>query len=222
MPTCGTWGADRMPIVALASVKGGAGKTSALLALAAELALEGQRVEILDADPNGHAARIGARIAKRLDGTAFRIAGGESESTILSEIRRAKGQASWEFVDLPGVSSKLTLLGLTRADLVVIPCQASEMDIHDALATLENVRQAAEAAERDIPARLLLSRWPVTIESRATKETRRRLGQVAGLVLLNTPLMERTAIRELTFHGCVPRLADPASNAAGNIHALAM
>jgi chromosome partitioning protein len=210
-----------MPIVALASVKGGAGKTSALLALAAELALEGQRVEILDADPNGHAARIGARIAKRLDGTAFRIAGGVSESTILSEIRRAKGEASWVFVDLPGVSSKLTLLGLTRADLVVIPCQASEMDVHDALTTLENVRQAGEAAEREIPVRLLLSRWPVTIESRAAKETKRRLSQVAEAKILQTALMERTAIRELTFHGYVPRLSDPEGNAAANIRALA-
>jgi chromosome partitioning protein len=215
-------GVVRMPIIALSSVKGGAGKTSAVLALAADLAADGGKVEILDADPNGHASRIGTKVARRLDGSHLRITGGLIESTILGEIRRAKESAEWVFVDLPGVSSKLTLLGLTRADLVVIPCQASEMDIHDALATLENVRQAAEAAERDIPSRLLLSRWPVSIESRAAKETRRRLGQVTGVVLLNTPLMERTAIRELTFNGFVPRLADPAGNAAGNIHALAM
>jgi chromosome partitioning protein len=211
-----------MPVIALASVKGGAGKTSAALALAADIASDGARVEVLDADPNGHASRVGAKIASRMETAQLRVSGGVIEANILTETRRAKGSADWVFIDLPGVSSKLTLLGLTRADLVVIPCQPSEMDIHDALATLDNVRQASEAADRDIPSRLLLSRWPVTIESRAAKETRRRLAKVEGAVLLNTPLMERTAIRELTFNGYVPRLADPEGNAAANIHMLAL
>jgi chromosome partitioning protein len=215
-------GGDGMPIIALASVKGGAGKTSATLALAADLASDGARVEVLDADPNGHASRVGAKVASRLETAQLRVTGGVNEANILVEIRRAKGAADWVFIDLPGVSSKLTLLGLTRADLVVIPCQPSEMDIHDAIATLDNVRQASEAADRDILSRLLLSRWPVTIESRAARETRRRLAKVEGAVLLNTPLMERTAIRELTFNGYVPRLADPDGNAAANIHTLAL
>jgi chromosome partitioning protein len=79
-----------MPIVALSSVKGGAGKTSAVLALAADMASDGGRVEILDADPNGHASRIGTKVARRLDGAHLRITGGLIESTILGEIRRAK------------------------------------------------------------------------------------------------------------------------------------
>src|SRR4051812_21297239 len=95
------------------------------------------------------------------------------------------------------------------------------MDIHDTLATLDTVKQAADAADRDLPTRILLSRWPVSIESRAAKETRRRLAMVAGVTVLRTPPMERTAIRELTFNGYVPRLADPKGNAAVNIHALA-
>jgi hypothetical protein len=37
-------GRDRMPVIALASVKGGAGKTSAALALAADIASDGERV----------------------------------------------------------------------------------------------------------------------------------------------------------------------------------
>src|SRR5689334_14906409 len=112
-----------MPVVALASVKGGAGKTSATLALAADMASDGARVEVLDADPNGHASRVGTKVAKRLEAARLYMTGGVTEANILAEIRRAKGTADWVFVDLPGVSSKLTLLGLTRADLVVIPCQ---------------------------------------------------------------------------------------------------
>src|SRR5690349_21868813 len=194
-----------MPVIALASIKGGAGKTSTALSLGADFALNGSKTEILDCDPNGHASRVGIKVAKRVEGLT--VKGGITEATILSEIRRARDAAEWVLIDLPGVSSKLTLLGLTRADLVIVPCQSSEMDLHDAAATLENVKQAAEAADRTIAARILLSRWPVSIETRAARETRKRLAKL-GAEVLQTPMMERTAIRELTFNGYVPALAE--------------
>jgi chromosome partitioning protein len=79
-----------MPVITLASVKGGVGKTSALLSLAA----------------------------------AFTAIGGITEANILSGIKAARAAAEYVFVDLPGVSSKLTLLGLARSDLVIVPVQA--------------------------------------------------------------------------------------------------
>lgn len=210
-----------MPVIALASVKGGVGKTSALLSLASDLVLSGSRVSVLDADPNGHASRIGAKMAKRLNGSAFSATGGVTEANILATIKQARTEVDYVLVDLPGVSSKLTLLGLARSDLVIIPVQASEMDIHDALQTVENVKQAAEAADRTIAACFLLSRWPVTIESRAAKETRKRLTTKAPDVpVLQTPLMDRTALKEMTFNGAPPRLTDPAGNAAANVSSI--
>lgn len=210
-----------MPVITLASVKGGVGKTSALLALASDLAVSGSNVFVLDADPNGHASRIGARMTKRLDGVAFAALGGITEANILASIKKARTEADYVLVDLPGVSSKLTLLGLARSDLVIVPVQASEMDIHDALQTVENVKQAGEAADKTIRACFLLSRWPVTIESRAAKETRKRLQSKApDVAVLNTPLMDRTAFKEMTFNGAPPRLVEPGSNAAANVEAI--
>ena len=210
-----------MPVVTLASVKGGVGKTSALLALTSDFALSGSRVTVLDADPNGHASRIGVKMAKRLDGAALTVVGGITEATILASIKAARAEAEYVFVDLPGISSKLTLLGLARSDLVIVPVQASEMDIHDALQTVENVAQAGEAADKTIAACFLLSRWPVTIESRAAKETRKRLAAKApGVPVLHTPLMDRTALKEMTFNGAPPGLVEPTGNAAANIAAI--
>jgi chromosome partitioning protein len=40
-----------MPVITFANTKGGAGKTTAVLMLATELARKGYRVTILDADP---------------------------------------------------------------------------------------------------------------------------------------------------------------------------
>lgn len=212
---------NSMPVITLASVKGGVGKTSALLSLASDLALSGNSVTVLDADPNGHASRIGAKMAKRLNGAAFNAIGGITEANILASIKKARAEADYVLVDLPGVSSKLTLLGLARSTLVIVPVQASEMDIHDALQTVENVKQAGEAADKTIAACFLLSRWPVTIESRAAKETRKRLSAKAPEVpVLHTPLMDRTALKEMTFNGAPPRLLEPNGNAAANIAAI--
>ena len=40
-----------MPVITFANTKGGAGKTTAVLLLATELARSGHRVTVLDADP---------------------------------------------------------------------------------------------------------------------------------------------------------------------------
>jgi len=210
-----------MPLITLASIKGGAGKTTAALAIASELALSGRKVTILDADPNGHAHRIGTRMARKLGNAPLIVHGGITETNILASIKAAKAEAEMIILDLPGVSSKLTLLGLARTDLAVIPVQPSEMDIADALATVETVSQAAEAADREIAACFLLSRWPISIESRAAKETRRRLISKAPHVpVLATPLMDRTALKEMTFSGIPPRQADADGNATANIAAV--
>jgi len=210
-----------MTVITLASVKGGCGKTSTVLALASELAANGKRVIVLDADPNGHASRIGAKVVKRLSGAPLRAVGGITEANILAEIKAARADADYVLLDLPGVSSKLTLLGLARSSLVIIPVSPSEMDVTDALVTVENVRQAGEAADKTIPACFLLSRWPTGFESKAGKETRRRLTAKAPEVpVLATAFLDRTAIREMSFNGAPPRVADPEGGAAANVAAI--
>ena len=53
-------------------------------------------------------------------------------------------------VDLPGIAAKLTLLGLTRSDLVIVPVQPSKMDARDALRTIKDIEQASETVGREI------------------------------------------------------------------------
>ena len=46
-----------MPIIVFATSKGGAGKTTAAIILASELARNGATVTLIDADPNQHSAK---------------------------------------------------------------------------------------------------------------------------------------------------------------------
>ena len=73
-------------IISFASTKGGVGKTTAAAAIAAEFALDGYKVAILDCDPNGHLARWG-----KLAGIAnLTVHDGVTEETIMGLLRQEK------------------------------------------------------------------------------------------------------------------------------------
>jgi chromosome partitioning protein len=210
-------------VVSLASAKGGCAKTTTALALGLELALDGARVALLDADPNQHAAEFGAtfaRINQALPkGAGFAVMPKITEENILAEIRTAKGASDFVIVDLPGVAAKLTLLGLTRSDLVIVPVQPSKMDARDALRTIKDIEQAAETVGRNISYRVLLARWPVLTETMVARHTRSELAK-KGVPVLSTPFMDRTAWKEMIYSGRSPRIIGADSNAAQNLTAL--
>jgi chromosome partitioning protein len=210
-------------VVSLASAKGGCGKTTTALALGLELALDGARVAVLDADPNQHAADFGTTFARTKqalpEGAGFAVIPNITEGSILAEIRAAKAAVDFVIVDLPGVAAKLTLLGLTRSDLVIVPVQPSKMDARDALRTIKDIEQASETVGRDIPYRVLLARWPVLNETVVARHTRSELAK-KGVPVLATPFMDRTAWKEMIYSGRCPRLVGADSNAAHNLTAV--
>src|SRR3954464_11482649 len=109
-------------VVALYSPKGGVGKTTIVTMLATEIARRGQRVAVVDCDPNGHALRCGGRFD--LDG--LHVVGIETEQTILPTRSRLRKEHDMVLVDLPGSASRLTLMALSRAQLALVPVQPSE------------------------------------------------------------------------------------------------
>jgi chromosome partitioning protein len=213
-----------MPIISLASGKGGCCKTTTALGLGLEFALGGARVALLDADPNQHAADFYAAYQKKKpalpEGASFVLTPKVTEANIFESIRKATDSADYVIIDLPGVASKLTLLGLTRSRLVIIPVQPSKMDARDGLRTAASVTEAEDTVGRSIAMRFLLSRWPVMKETIVARHTRAELTK-KGLPVLRTPFMDRVQWKEMTFSGKVPRMTDPDGNAAQNMTAIA-
>jgi chromosome partitioning protein len=206
-------------VVSIASAKGGVSKTTLAVALAAELALDGHVVAVLDCDLNQHASQFGRKC--RID--TLRVVPDIMEDTILPQLRAVRGEVDIVLLDLPGVTSRLNMMALQKSNFVLIPCQPSLLDVRDAIRTEQQVADAAELAEREIARAFLWTRVPAAFESRAARECRRKLEE-RDVPIFRSALMERTAFREMFLTGLVPRQADPPnkpSAAAENVHAIA-
>lgn len=203
--------------IAVASAKGGCGKTTTVILLAAYLAQSGNRVVVLDADINQHAAAFGAIS----DVPNFSVVGDINEINVLSAIRQAEaGGADVIIIDLPGGTSITSMKAMQRAHLVLIPTQASLPDVKDAVKTTQQVDDAQELARMPIDRALLWTRVPSGFESVSARHVRQHV-EAMGLPLFRTALMERAAFREMHVTGKVPSQNDAKGAAAANVAAIA-
>jgi chromosome partitioning protein len=206
-----------MATISLASVKGGVSKTSLALLLASELALDGYRVALLDADLNQQAAAFG----RKSDIANLTIVGDAREDNILALLRQAEADNEVVMVDLPGGSSTLALKSLHRSHFVIVPTQPSLPDVMAAMKTIAQIDDAQELARTPIARAIVWTRVLPGFESRAARHVRQTVEVEQGVPILKTALMERAAFRELHITGKVPRQTDPNGSAAANVSALA-
>lgn len=206
-----------MATISLASVKGGVSKTSLALLLASELALDGYRVALLDADLNQQAAAFG----RKSDISNLTIIGNVREDNILALLRQAEADNEVVMVDLPGGSSTLALKSLHRSHFVIVPSQPSLPDIMAAMKTIAQIDDAQELARTPIARAIVWTRVLPGFESRAARHVRQTVEAEQDITILKTALMERAAFRELHITGRVPRQTDPNGTAAANVTALA-
>jgi chromosome partitioning protein len=204
-----------MATIAIASAKGGCGKTTLAILLGTELALEGYTVALLDCDVNQHATAFGKKAAV----SGFAVVPSIDEGNVLSELRKAEAERDVVLIDLPGGSSTLALKALQRSNFVLVPCQASLPDVRDAIKTVAQIDDAAELARADIARALIWSRVLPGFESRSAKHVRESV-EGRGLPIFGSVLLERAAYRELHLTGKVPRESDPKGSAAANVAAI--
>lgn len=118
-----------MAVVAFANQKGGTGKTTLLMNVAAGLSRAGRRVAVVDADPQGTALRW-SRAAPARPLSAPVTPAGRSEDEIRKAIKAARHQADVVLVDCPpSVEGDETRVVLSLAGLVVVPIAPSPPDL---------------------------------------------------------------------------------------------
>jgi chromosome partitioning protein len=189
--------APNIMIIALAGQKGGVGKSTTAICLAAEGLRRGLRVLLVDADPQG-TSRTWAEVAAE---------GGHESPTVVAmgATMHKPGQlpaiaASYDLtvVDCPPRLGDVQRSALMVADVAILPCGPSAADAW-ALASAVEVVNEAKALRDGLRACILITRkqgrTSVAKSARAVLET-------SGLVVLSTELASRVAYQEAIAAGC--------------------
>jgi chromosome partitioning protein len=200
----------RMHTLALVSQKGGAGKTTLAIHLAVEAAACGQRVLLIDLDPQASASEWADR---RGDG-AFDIDVSAEHAARIEAVLAQAGREGYDLavLDTAPHADQAALRAARAADLVLVPCRPSILDLAAIRTTLELI----ELARR--PAMVVLNAAPV--RGRVVDEARAAIAGRGGKV--SEPVVhERVAFRHALIDGRVAREYEPDGLAAQEIAALA-
>lgn len=192
-----------MPTIVFASPKGGAGKSTSAVVLASELALKGAEVVVIDADPNRPVSQW-ARRPGRPD--SLTVVGDATEETIIDAIEGAAARVPFVVVDLEGTASMTVAYAISRADLVVIPTQGSQLDAAEAAKAVKLIRQQEKAFGRRIPYAVLFTRTSAAIRPRTLQHIRAEFA-AHGVPALEAQMHEREAFRAIfSFGGTIEGL----------------
>ena len=198
-------GFNFMAIISLANAKGGAGKTTAALILATELARQGNRVVILDGDPQRWITNW-----SEITGPLFNI-------TVISEVTTTslpyhildlKAKTDFFIIDLAGARDALVTTAIGMSDHVLIPVQGCAMDARGAAQILDLIRLLEDKAQITIPHSVVLTRVIAMVSTPALTAIKSVLS-ARGVNVLNTPIAERNAFREIFDCGGTLYRMDP-------------
>lgn len=128
-------------ILALLNQKGGTGKTTLAIHIAGELARRGNRVVLLDADPQSSALDWAQRRSQRRLPRLFQTFGLAKE-TLHQEASEFAGWADHIVIDGPPRIAALARSALLAADQVVIPVQPSPYDLWASAEMVGLIREA--------------------------------------------------------------------------------
>src|SRR3954466_4882519 len=185
-----------MPIVTVASPKGGAGKSTAAIILATELAHAGAEITILDCDPN-RSISIWADRGKLPP--RIRVKSDVGESEIVKTLKQQDADGRVVVVDLEGVASRLVSRAISQADLVLTPMRATTLDATIGVRALALIEEEEEALGRKIRHAVVFTMTRAIKSKQHTAIEASLRGQ--GVDIITPPLMERAAFSALFEFG---------------------
>ena len=180
-------------IVLVGGEKGGTGKTTLATALAAMRASQGQRVVMLDADPQRSATYWCAARSERNHAStvvAFEELGDNMDAvaTDLAE------QYDDVLIDSGGRDSVEMRSAMLCADLMLVPVRASQFDIWT-LAGLDELVETALNHNPNLVVRIVINNAPTHAKSRDLQEAAEAISEFRNLRPSNAVIYDRVAHR---------------------------
>lgn len=183
-------------VVALASEKGGCGKSTLAINLAVHWHVMGYRVLLCDADPQGTAIQWAAVAeGKGVDAPSV-VAAGDNLRSALAPLLT---QHDITIIDTPGRMGRRLAAALMLADLVLVPTAPSTADVWALGGLLDTLEQAREVRP-DLRAVLVVNR----------SDGRTRIGRASTDVLSAVTELEHCPVAITT------RIAFPEALSAGD------
>ena len=199
-------------IIAVLNQKGGVGKTTLAVHIAAGLALRGHKVLLVDADPQG-SARDWA--AARVNALLFPVVGLD-RPTLHRDLPQLAKDYEHVVIDGPPRVTDLTRSAMLAAELVLIPVQPSPYDVWACADVVAIIKEASVFTEK-MKSVFVINRKIVNTaigrdvaEALATYE----------LPVLKTTIAQRIAFAEAATSGSTVLETEPQSLAAREIESL--
>ncbi len=205
-------------IITVCNQKGGPGKTTLSMHLAGSLARRGQKVLVVDADPQGTATRWAASAD---DGSPFpaSVVGLSAASTkVHREVKKFVDDYQFIIIDCPpAADSPVPQSALLIADLALVPIIPSPLDMWAAVGIRHVIENVSDINE-DLKARLVINQCQPN--TNLAKEALEVLPEF-GIDMCRTYIHQRQAYRQAAVYGqTVHDLGSKAAPAIEEVEAL--
>ena len=174
-----------MAVLTFANTKGGAGKTTAVVIVACELARMGFSVAVLDADPQLWISKWHERLGDRAP-ASLSVVPYVTSANLGQHARKLRDEVDFLLIDLPGARSPLLAQALGYSNYVLIPVQGSAMDAEGATNVIELLQYLEDRADIRIPHSVVLTRVNPMVTTRALQSVKELLSS-RRVHVLSTP-----------------------------------
>jgi chromosome partitioning protein len=203
-----------MSVICLLNQKGGVGKTTLALNIAASFALAGDAVLYVDADPQANALDWSA---VRQQPPLFNVVG-MPRNTLHTQLPTLGAKYDWTFIDGPPLAGDVAKSAILASDLIIIPVQPSGADKWSTKRILDLITEARFYKPR-LNSVITVNRKIVgtAIGKHFGEEFQ---ADYPDFPVMRTEIGQYVAFAEALTTGSTVLEMDPKSNAARQIHAL--
>jgi chromosome partitioning protein len=205
-----------MAIIAVGGRKGGVGKSTIVGNLAAEFARMGRSVAVLDADPQHSLVAWAAQGDGMLARCVERVEDGAT--TLRARTRAAEKHADMVLIDTPPGTPEVAYQAALVADLMLLPCGPSPLDLY-ALKEALSLALKARAERRSKKPRIRFVPSKVLMNTNLSRSLESSLQEMGKKVL--PAIAQRVVVAEAVASGLTVVEFAPQSPAHEEFHALA-